>query len=300
MKKISILTPVYQAEKFIQNYLDNVLQYNYRNIQLIIINDNSTDRTEEIIKNNSKKFKHIDFTYIKLDENKGAAAAINVGLKYVNGEYLTWQDVDDIYYPDCLTKSLNYLLKNPECKMVFSKAGVVLENDINKIISYIPSSNFKHNNLFIDYIKEKNVIFGPMRFVETKALFDVLKNKSIYESKSGQNWQLLLPMSYFYQWGYINEILSIYVIHKNSHSHSNKAYYLWNLQQKTLLNTIERMNIDIKEKKKYFNLVRIKYLRKYINSLLKINISLKQKIISISSFGFGIMYSNKKWSIINE
>ena len=221
-------------------------------------------------------------------------------MKYVNGEYLTWQDVDDIYYPDCLTKSLNYLLKNPECKMVFSKAGVVLENDINKIISYIPSSNFKHNNLFIDYIKEKNVIFGPMRFVETKALFDVLKNKSIYESKSGQNWQLLLPMSYFYQWGYINEILSIYVIHKNSHSHSNKAYYLWNLQQKTLLNTIERMNIDIKEKKKYFNLVRIKYLRKYINSLLKINISLKQKIISISSFGFGIMYSNKKWSIINE
>lgn len=302
MKKITVLAIAYQAEKFVQRYLDNVLNYDYKNLELIIVNDGSSDKTEEIILQNRQKFidRNITFKYLKMPQNKGAAAVINVGLQEVTGDYLSWQDVDDIFYPNCLSECLNYLLENPECKIVFSKAGVIEDDNINNIINYIPQNEYKHEDLFLDYILEKNVIFAPMRFVETKALFDVLQNKSIYESQGGQNWQLLLPMTYFYKWGYIDKILSLYVIHKNSHSHSRKYRSLMKHHENILLNTINRMPISKQEKIKYKKIIRLKYLKKKVNDLLRIDIAIKKKRYIISSCGHGIGYINNKWSFINE
>ena len=287
MTKVSIITPVYNGERFIKKYIESVLNFTYKNLELILINDGSTDKTDKIITENKQKLidSGIEFKYIKLAQNRGAANALNLGLKEISGEYLSWHDVDDIYYPECISKCLEVCLNNPEYKIVFSKFDICREEEPDKIISQRPKKNFKHKNIFADYILEKNVIYGPMRFVETKALFSVLQNKTIYVSNGGQNWQMILPMVYFYQWKYIDEPLSRFVIHQDSHSHSAAYGQYFKMHEEILINTIERMQIPKNKKNFYQSITKIKYLKKRLNKLCKISINLKNKTIRCLFFG---------------
>lgn len=294
--KITVLAPAYQAENFIQRYIDCVLNFDYPNIELILINDGSKDRTHEIIELNRERIINagIEFKYINLDENKGQAYAVNIGLKEVTGEYLSWHDVDDIFYPNCLTRCYEVIQENPECKQVFCKSAVVKCDDLDKIVTYIPSKKFIHKNLFKDTILGKNIIYGAMRFVETEALFSVLKDKSIDISQGGQNVQFLFPMAYKYKWCYTDDVLAKCVIYENSHSHSiNKLIHLHQIF-KIKLNTLERMNIPEKEKR-YYKFISIfhfcsSFLKRF---LFRLNINAKRKFIKIEIFGKEIFNSER-------
>jgi glycosyltransferase involved in cell wall biosynthesis len=201
----------------------------------------------------------IEFKYINLIENKGQAYAVNIGLQEVTGEYFCWQDVDDIYYPNCLSKCYDVIKKNPEYKLILNKTEVVNSSDLNKIIGYLPNKKFNNNNLFLKYLKDKG-FYGAIRFVETKALFETLKNNSIDTSRGGQNLQLLLPLTYKYKAYFLEEILSKYVIYNTSHSHSvNKKKHrkqILNIKMKTL----DRIKMPLLSRATYKVLVYTKYI----------------------------------------
>ena len=297
MPKVSILVPAYQAEKYVQRYIDSVLNFDYKHLELIIVNDGSSDQTHEIIKSNKEKIEAagIEFKYICLEKNQGQANAINVGLKHVSGEYLSWHDIDDLYMPNCISKSLEILQKNPECKIVFSKALSVTDVNLNKkvnasnnsyvtffdkkykVIGPMPEKKFKHKDLLASYIFRKNVIWGPMRFVETKALFNVLKGKSIEVSDVGQNAQLLLPMVYKYKWIYIDEILCYCVFYNNSHSHKRDPYSIRHKFENLMLNIINNIDMPLKDKRKYSWLIKISFFHDDLKKYKPINLRLDLK-----------------------
>ncbi len=286
MFKISIIASAYQAETFIQRYIDCVLNFDYKNIQFILINDGSTDKTHDIIENNRSKIKSkkIEFVYIHLSENKGQAYTLNMGLKYVTGDYLSWQDVDDIYYPNCLSRCLQALLENDSCKMVFSKSLIrdELTSDVDGQ-KYIPEGDFIHKNLFNDYIYGQNVIYGPLRFVETKALFKVLKDKSIYVTRGGQNIQLFLPMAYFYEWIYIDEVLTECVVLPTSHSRTITKKERIKTRFLTLINTIKKMDIPVL-KKSYFYILCLHKILKKDYKIFRLNINIKKRLFKLHIF----------------
>lgn len=293
--KISVLAPAYQAENFIQRYIDCVLNFDYPNIELILINDGSKDRTHEIIESNRERIikAGIELKYINLVENKGQAYAVNEGLKEVTGEYLSWHDVDDIFFSNCLTRCYEVIQEHPECKLILNKAEVVNNFDLDKVIGYLPKKNFKHKNLFLNYLIGRNNIYTPVRFAECKALFEVLENKSIDVSRGGQNLQLLLPLVYKYKWFFLDEILSKYVIYESSHSHSiNKIEH--NKQVLYIkIQTINRMKIAECLKNLYKALTIIKFIFQFINNLFKININRKKKFLKIILFGYEIFNSER-------
>lgn len=100
---VSIITPCYNGEKFVSRFLDSVLDQSYTNIELIVINDGSTDQTEQILKSYEIKFKEKGIKFIHLfQSNGGQSSAINKGLEIFSGEYLTWPDSDDILTPDAI------------------------------------------------------------------------------------------------------------------------------------------------------------------------------------------------------
>ena len=145
-KKVSIITPCYNGEMYVERMLNSVLEQDYNNIEFIFINDGSTDKTEAIVKKYETKFKKkgIDFIYI-YQSNSGQAAALNKGLAIFKGDYLTWPDSDDMLSKDSISKKVEFLEKNPEYKAVRTDAAVVNENDITKIIGYLSK---KSNNRF--------------------------------------------------------------------------------------------------------------------------------------------------------
>jgi len=99
---VSIILPAYNAEKFLAETLDSILKQSYNNYEIIIINDGSTDHTQQIIDEYEERFPEIINSYIQ--ENQGQSATRNKALKYAKGKYIAFIDSDD-----CMAE--NYLLR---------------------------------------------------------------------------------------------------------------------------------------------------------------------------------------------
>ena len=131
---VSIITPCYNGEEFVGRFLDSVLVQTYTNIELIIINDGSTDKTEEIILSYQEKMKDrgIKFIYF-YQENKGQASALNHGLRIFKGDYLTWPDSDDILHENHIIRKVQFLERNIEIGLVISKCRILKEYSLQRI-----------------------------------------------------------------------------------------------------------------------------------------------------------------------
>lgn len=98
----------------------------YKNIELIFVNDGSTDKTEEIVLGYLPAFRQEGMKLIyKRQANAGQAAALNEGLKWFSGEFLTWPDSDDYLDPLSIEKRVDFLEYNPDYGLVRSNAYYV-------------------------------------------------------------------------------------------------------------------------------------------------------------------------------
>lgn len=121
--------PVYNAERFLQESIGSILNQSYRNFELIIINDGSTDSSLSIIKSFAKQDKRIRYI---TQENRGCAKALNRAIGMSAGMYIARMDADDISHRNRLEEQINYLLKNSECDLVATTIQQIDENG-NKI-----------------------------------------------------------------------------------------------------------------------------------------------------------------------
>jgi glycosyltransferase involved in cell wall biosynthesis len=278
-KKVSIITPCFNGEEFVSRYLESILNQTYKNIELIFVNDGSTDSTEDIVRSYISTFNDngMQLKYI-YQKNAGQASALNKGLEIFTGEYLTWPDCDDILAIDSIEKKVLFLEKNNDYGLVRTDAIIVNENNLSEIEGYFAKDNDNKlkKELFLDFITENKIWFAPGCYmVRIKSFLDVNPNRRIYESRAGQNWQMLLPILYKYKCGYIDEALYTYVVRQNSHSHSIRDYKKMlnrcDEHEDILVNTIVSIDMPEEEKKKYLEIIKEKYIRKklYIASDFK-------------------------------
>lgn len=262
---VSIISPCYNGEKYLETFFESLLEQTYSNVELIIINDGSKDNSENIILSYKDKLEKKGWTFKYIfQENKGQAAAINQGLTIFKGKYLMWVDSDDILKKDNIKNKVKFLNENPQYGMVVCETEVVDENNLNKRIRLLKRhiKKNKEDNLFEDLITGYNVYYPPGGYMVTKDAFEnSIPKKQIYESRIGQNWQMLLPIAYNYKCGYISEVLFTYVIRKGSHSRQKrgeKELIKQNKdQEETLKKVINEINIKSeKEKEKYLKLIR--------------------------------------------
>lgn len=149
---ISVIIPVYNGEKFIASALDSVIKQDYPDIEIIVVNDGSTDDSEAIIKSYT-------VTYIK-QENMGVAAARNNGIDIAKGDFFAFIDQDDIWSPNKLRLQIDLLKAHQELGYVLSKQILHLEKGFKKpnwlkeeqldqpIIGYLPSTLMVRKELF--------------------------------------------------------------------------------------------------------------------------------------------------------
>lgn len=102
---ISIIIPTFNREHLIQKAVESVLDQSYTDIEVIVIDDGSTDNTEEKV----RLIEDERVRYLKLNNNGGACRARNKGAEIARGEYLAFQDSDDIWHKDKLEKQIRFL-----------------------------------------------------------------------------------------------------------------------------------------------------------------------------------------------
>lgn len=223
---VSIVTPCFNGESFLDRYFEGILAQTYRPLEIIFVDDGSTDNTYTKAVSYTEKLKEQNISLICLhQENKGQSVAINRGLAEVHGEYITWPDSDDVMYPNNIFKKVEYLSNHPDCGFVCCQVERVNESALNKVLSVDKVANPQNPWIFDDLIRDKGVYCLDIAYLaRTDALFDSLGGRHIVESRAGQNLQLLLPLAYRYCCGFINEPLVAYVARECSHSRSFLTY----------------------------------------------------------------------------
>lgn len=264
---VSIIAPCYNGERFIRRFLESVLNQTYPYLELIFVDDGSTDRTKEVALEYENAFreKGMAFTYL-YQKNAGQAAAINAGLEVFRGEYIMFSDSDDWLSQDCVEVKLRYLQTHPEKMFVLAKAAFVPEENTDEILSILQRRNTDSGWLFDDLMFERDGYYAPGCYLtRTEAFLQVHPTRKIFAGRGGQNWQLLLPLAYRFECGFLDNIVYYILVHPDSHSRSNVTYDQQLLrihEHEEILNQVT-MSIDMpqQEKEKYLRHIRCKYIR---------------------------------------
>ncbi len=224
---VSIISPCYNVAPYLPLYFNSLLKQTYKYLEIILVNDGSTDTTHDVITSWLPKLEAAGYLikYI-VKENGGQSSAINAALPFFTGEFLTWPDSDDWLYPDSIKKRVDFLVQYPDFALVRSGADICHENDPYKITGNFRANttNMHDEKLFRDLIFS-NTYFTPICYmVRSSSFLEVIPSRSIYERKdAGQNWQMLLPLAANYKCAYLPESLCCYMFRKNSHSHASST-----------------------------------------------------------------------------
>jgi len=167
--RVSIIIPTYNRAHLIVECLESVLSQTYGDYEVIVVDDGSTDNTEDVIKPYLDRIR-----YIK-QENKGNAGARNSGIDLAKGEILAFNDSDDLWFPDKLEKQVDYLDKHSEVDMVCGN-GVFFGNHKLEGKNVVPEKRsvpLERNGVTLSDIFMKSSLRTPTMVVRRK-VFDVV------------------------------------------------------------------------------------------------------------------------------
>ena len=222
--KVSIITPTFNSENYIVKMLESIISQTYKNWELLITDDCSTDLTCKIIQNYKTKDSRIKL--FKLSKNSGAGFARNNSIKSSTGRFIAFCDSDDFWFHNKLEKQIDFMLKE-NIQLTYSGYQEIDQNgNLGKVRKAIPFISYKH-------ILRNNYIHC------FTSIYDSSKLGKMYMPtiRKRQDWLLwinILKKIKFCRG--ISEPLGYYTIRKNSLS-SNKLKLLkhnWNIYRKEL------------------------------------------------------------------
>jgi len=256
---VSIITTCLNGERYLRKYFESVRRQTFRDIELIFINDGSTDNTRKIASLYQSKLMQagIKCIFINYDTNKGTSYAVNEALKLFTGKYLMFVDSDDIMYPGHIAEKIAFMEKNRDYAWAVCRTRKVDER--GKELGVLSVKHFKDTeNLFERFIRCKDVYFTPIGYIyRSECFIDSNPERDIFVSRVGQNWQLVLPMAYKYECAFIDKVLCDYTVRTDSSSHSERKRNKKDggeARKTVLLETIKRV-VPEPERVKYIKII---------------------------------------------
>lgn len=269
---VSVITPCYNTGHILSRLFDSLLSQTYPDIEVIAVNDGSTDNTSEVIESYVQRFEEKGYRLVNLyQENQGVAVAINNALQLIKGEYLVWPDSDDYYAADDAIEKMVTSLATASSEFAVVRTLRRVVDEITMEELYVSGGNAKpqeDRSLFDDCLFIRNGFYfcSGAYMVRTNALKE-MTSMDIYTHKdAGQNWQLLLPLLSKYRCLTINEVLYHVVARKDSHSRACLGYERKlaraEVYEFTVLNTLDRIKaIPDSKIKEYKFQIGLKYLK---------------------------------------
>ncbi|ACT12353.1 MULTISPECIES: glycosyltransferase family 2 protein [Pectobacterium] len=124
-KKVSVIIPVYNHDKYVEDAIESVFNQSYKNIEVIVLNDGSTDNSHEVIVELRKKY---DFIYINKN-NEGLSKTLQEGLKLCTGDFISPLASDDMWLENKIEKQVNYMNFNNSCVACCAYVNTIDENN---------------------------------------------------------------------------------------------------------------------------------------------------------------------------
>jgi glycosyltransferase involved in cell wall biosynthesis len=252
---ISVVIPVFNAQEYIENTVDSVINQEYKNWELIIIDDCSTDDSLSIVETKYKSNKKIEI--IKLERNSGGPAKPrNIGIKNSNGDFIAFLDQDDIWDNGKLRICCNSICDNVD--FIYHDMRVVAENDYS-VKQKILSSRQLEQPVLIDLLINDNAILNSSAMVRRSLLVkigDINESKKMMASEDYNTWLRIAKITDNFL--YIPKVLGSCLIHSGSAS-SKDMYDSAMFSSKEFLSCISLNQRKAIKIKRTYARVRYKY-----------------------------------------
>ena len=241
--KISIIVPVYNGEKYIKKCIDSLIKQTYENIEIIVINDGSTDNTKAICESYSDKR-----LIVVNNSNHGVSYSRNDGIKRSNGDYITFVDADDWIEDNCIEKNVRILEKNKNIDVLrynykLQGGKAFQSNNLYELSNKMISKNEFDNSFYKHFISDTENIpcLVMLLFIRKEIIKKIHFNEKLTMMEDVDFYfQIFREGSIFY---FSKDELYNYYINSNSVTHSKKLYL------KNILGTLDTN----KELKKYIS-----------------------------------------------
>lgn len=227
MKKVSVIIPVHNSEKYILKCINSVINQTYKNLEIILIDDKSTDNSVELIKKiGDKRIK-----LIALEKNSGAAIARNKGIEKSSGDYICFLDSDDYWKPKKIEKQLKFI---KDKAFIYSEYLYLRNNKTHT--AHVPKS-LTYNQLLKNSAIFTSTVMLNMKYLEKEDIY--MPNMRMGQDY-GAWYKILKKINVAYG---MQEVLSVYRVGNKSLS-SNKFKAIkrtWNLYKYENLPLIKRI-----------------------------------------------------------
>jgi glycosyltransferase involved in cell wall biosynthesis len=207
MPLVSVIIPTYNSADFLPQAIDSVLQQTYENIEIIVIDDGSTDHTEAVLKPYTERIR-----YFK-KPNGGPSAARNMGIAEAQGEFIAFQDADDLWLPEKLQLQMDYLTAHAEIAVVYTdltQFDLQGQVSISLVERYgaIPSG-YIFEELLVNHAITLSSVIVRRSCIDEVGAFD--------ESLIGaEDYNFYLRLARKFQFGFLNQALVQKRLHTNN------------------------------------------------------------------------------------
>lgn len=231
---ISVIMPVYNAEKYLKSSIESVLAQSYKNYEFIIVNDGSTDASIDII----QEFKDPRIKCISNEKNSGIVYTLNKGLSISNGEFIARIDADDLCCADRFETQVGFLIKNK--RIGLCSGHIIKINDFGEEMGKVkfPISNEACNLKFLF----GNPIAHPASMFRKSLALKV--GGYTAGSEPAEDLDLWLKLSNITKIENIDKVLIYYRVHANNYSTIKREKYVNKLT--TIFNKEEKLKRLIK------------------------------------------------------
>jgi glycosyltransferase involved in cell wall biosynthesis len=264
MPQISVIIPVYNSEKTIQETIESVLNQIYTDFELIIINDGSQDSSLEIVSNIQDSRLKV-FSY----SNAGVSASRNRGISQARGEFITFLDSDDLWTPDKLLSQFQALQDHPEAAVAYSWTDYI---DESGQFLYPGNQITLTGNVYENILVHNFVENGSNCLIRREALSEV---GGFDESLFGpEDWDLLIRLASRYHFAAVPLPQVLYRMSANSISSSISR------QEQGCLKVIDKAFSEAPESLKHLKKSSISNLYKYLTFRVLVGSLERQKAIA--------------------
>lgn len=289
MKLISVIIPVHNVEKYIENCLISVFDQTYKNIEVILIDDFSTDKTVKIVKSFEKNHSNLKIISLKnygLKKKSGISIARNLGIKFAKGKFIALLDADDLWAKEKLDLQVKLIKNKTLCftnvKYLYEDSRDIFQKIIRSLINFISKSFFIKHLSFVNNISPSSVLIK-------KEVFNHLKFGMDFESQGIEDIDMWLRLDRKYpdSFVYLNKQVTIILKRRDSVSSNYLVQYVRAIQ-------LYAKNFLLTKNYKDFNKFLIGTIIRFIFLFLKNNYKESKiiiiKIILITTFIYFLLF----------
>lgn len=253
---ISVVIPCFNAEMYLEEAIQSIIKQTYTNLEIIVMNDGSTDGTREILNKYAANDKRIKI--YENPGNRGLIYTLNKGVQVAKGEYIARMDADDIAAPERIEETLKIFYKMPDVSVVSSPAilinmkGKIIQRPIPKAFNYIPLK-------FVSFFSTP--VIHPSIIAKTEVLKQNPYHEDYIHSEDYELFSRLLFLGY-----------KIY--------HGSNPYYYIRVNQASVSNKFETIQISTHTRisrehiERYFNVSLDFFLHKVIINRINFDVTL--------------------------